>query len=52
MIRDHIIMSVSIENDDFDLPPFDSKGGFGKYYELFGGQYLNIMNELNATLVA
>ena len=51
MIRDHIIMSASIEIDDFDLPPFDTKGGLGKYYELFNGQYLNIIDELNSTLV-
>lgn len=52
MIRDHISVSYSIEPDDFDLAPFDNKGGLGKYYSLFGSQYLNIMNELNVALVA
>ncbi len=52
MIRDHICMSLSIEEDDLELAPFDNKGGLGKYYDLFGTQYLNIMNELNVALVA
>ena len=52
MIRDHICMSLSIEDDDLELAPFDNKGGLGKYYELFGAQYLNIMNELNVALIA
>lgn len=52
MIRDHISESSSIEETDLDLSPFDSKGGLGKFYNLFGNQYLNILNELNFTLVA
>lgn len=52
MIRDHIAISLSIEPDDLDLAPFDNKGGLGRFYELFGSQYLNIMNELNVALVA
>ena len=52
MIRDHIATSLSIEPDDFDLAPFDNKGGYGRYYELFGAEYLNIINELNVALVA
>lgn len=52
MIRDHIVTSLSIEPDDFELAPFDNKGGLGRYYELFGAHYLNIINELNVALVA
>lgn len=52
MIRDHISESSFIEETDLDLSPFDSKGGLGKFYNLFGDQYLNILNELNFTLVA
>ena len=52
MIRDHIAISLSIEPEDLDLAPFDNKGGLGRFYELFGAQYLNIMNELNVALVA
>lgn len=52
LIRDHICVSLSIEQDDLELSPFDNKGGLGRYYELFGTQYLNILNELNVALVA
>ena len=52
MIRDHICVSSSIESDDLELPPFEAKGGLGKFYQLFGNQYLNIINELNIALVA
>ena len=52
MIRDHICMSSSIETDDLELPPFEAKGGLGKFFQLFGNQYLNIINELNVALVA
>ena len=30
MIRDHITASFHIEKDDFDLAPFDAKGGLEK----------------------
>ena len=52
MIRDHIISSLSIEQDDFDYAPFDTLGGLGKYYKLFKNDYLNILNEMNVALVA
>ena len=52
MIRDHIISSLSIEQDDFEYAPFDTLGGLGKYYKLFKNDYLNILNEMNVALVA
>ncbi len=52
MIRDHICVSSSIETDDLELPPFEAKGGLGKFYSLFGNQYLSIINEMNVALVA
>lgn len=52
MIEEHIIRSASIEEEDFDYTPFDTKGGFIKYYQVFGKDYLNIMNELNVALAA
>lgn len=36
MIRDHVISSFHIERDDLEMAPFDSKGGMGKMYQLFG----------------
>lgn len=52
LIRDHIITSLSIEAEDLDFAPFDNMGGLGKFFSLFGNDYLNIMNEMNIALVA
>jgi type I restriction enzyme R subunit len=51
MIRDHIATSMSITIDDFDYTPFDSKGGRGKFYQLFGNNYENVLNEMNYALL-
>jgi len=52
MIRDHIITSYHIGRDDLDMSPFDSKGGMGKMYQLFGEQMDDVINELNEALAA
>ncbi len=52
MIEEHIISSASIEVEDFDYTPFDGKGGLSKYYQVFGKDYMNIIEELNVALVA
>lgn len=52
MIRDHIATSVYIDKDDLEYVPFDAKGGLAKYFELFGTEYLNILNEMNYALAA
>ena len=52
MIEEHIIRSASIEEEDFDYTPVDTKGGLVKYYQVFGKDYLNIINELNVALAA
>lgn len=52
MIRDHIAVSAHIETDDLDLTPFDKKGGLGKFYQLFGDEYEQILEEMNYVLVA
>lgn len=51
-IRDHIILSLSIEPDDLELSPFDSMGGLGRFYEIFGESYKEILMDLNIKLVA
>jgi type I restriction enzyme R subunit len=51
MVRDHIATSMSITLDDLDYTPFDAKGGCGKFYELFGNEYENILHEMNYTLL-
>lgn len=52
MIKDHIVSSYHIEIDDLDYTPFDSQGGKGKMYKLFGDDMNEIINELNEVLVA
>ena len=52
LIKDHIAVSLSIEADDLELNPFDRKGGLGRFYELFGDEYEEILAEMNIELVA
>ena len=52
LVKDHIAVSLSIEPSDLDLNPFDSKGGLGRFYELFGENYAAVLTELNIELVA
>ena len=52
LIKDHISVSLSIEPEDLDLNPFDRRGGLGRFYEVFGAQYKEILAEMNIELVA
>lgn len=52
LIKDHIATSLSIVPDDLDLSPFDRKGGLGKFYDVFGDKYEDILIEMNLELVA
>ncbi len=51
-IKDHIITSFSIKAEDLDLSPFDHDGGLGRFYEVFGERYEQILAEMNEKLVA
>lgn len=52
MIKEHIISSLSILPEDLDLTPFDKKGGLLAFYDAFGEQYEEILQEMNIELVA
>jgi len=52
LIRDHVTSSFHLDRDDLEMAPFDSKGGLGKMYQLFGGQIDGMIEELNRELVA
>ena len=52
LIKDHIAASLSVTPDDLELSPFDHKGGLGRFYELFGEQYEEVLQEMNVELVA
>ncbi|MEM7183977.1 MAG: type I restriction-modification enzyme R subunit C-terminal domain-containing protein [Spirochaetota bacterium] len=52
LLKDHVTSSFHMELDDLDYTPFDSQGGRGKMYQLFGEQMEEIIEELNEALVA
>ena len=52
MIKDHVADSFHIEPDDFELNPFDSVGGLGKMYQLFGDEMYPMIEEINEALAA
>lgn len=52
MIRNHITSSFHIEKDDLDFAPFDSAGGLGKFWQLFGEETDKLIQELNEELAA
>jgi type I restriction enzyme R subunit len=52
MIRDHIANSINMERDDLERAPFDSKGGLGRMWQLFGEGMDVLLEEMNEVLVA
>jgi type I restriction enzyme R subunit len=52
MIRDHVAANLSIEQDDFELAPFNREGGLGKVHRLFPEDLQTIIESLNVALVA
>ncbi|MBN2828966.1 MAG: restriction endonuclease subunit R, partial [Candidatus Cloacimonetes bacterium] len=51
MIKEHIATSLHFDFDDLDLTPFDSFGGKGRMWQLFGENMNKIIDELNEALV-
>ena len=51
-IKDHIASSLNIEQDDLEEVPFNTIGGLGRAYELFGERLPAILDELNVRLAA
>lgn len=52
MIKEHIASSIHLDAEDLDYTPFDSAGGRGRMWQLFGEQMDRIINELNEVLAA
>lgn len=50
--RDHIAANLSIEADDFDLSPFEQRGGQGKAHQVFADKLAPLLDELNQILAA
>jgi type I restriction enzyme, R subunit len=51
-IKDHIASSLNIEREDLEEVPFNTIGGLGRAYELFGDKLSGILDELNMRLAA
>lgn len=52
MVKQHITESFHMETDDLDYTPFDSLGGRGKMWQLFGEKMNDLIEEMNEALVA
>ena len=52
MIRDHVVTSFTIERDDLEMAPFDSYGGLGRMFVLFGDSMDELMSEVSLALAA
>jgi type I restriction enzyme R subunit len=51
-IKDFVAESLTITKEDLDLAPFVDHGGLGKFYELFGDRYEELLDEMNLALAA
>ena len=52
MIKEHISTSASIGISDFELTPFQEKGGAIRANKVFEQQLDKVLEELNGVLVA
>lgn len=51
-LRDLVATSAQATVEDLELSPFADRGGLGRYYELFGDRYEEILDDLSLALVA
>ncbi|MBK7333873.1 MAG: hypothetical protein IPI87_16710 [Betaproteobacteria bacterium] len=51
-MAEHIASNLGIEPSDFELSPFDQRGGLGKVHQLFGAELPKVVDELNRELAA
>ncbi|WP_424492726.1 type I restriction-modification enzyme R subunit C-terminal domain-containing protein [Salinimicrobium sp. GXAS 041] len=52
MIKNHVSSSFHLDVEDLDYTPFDSKGGRGMMWQLFGNDMEKIIDDLNEALAA
>ena len=53
MIRQHLVTSLTIEMDDFELSPFHEKGGRFRAVQVFGKDELKqLLDEINEVVAA
>lgn len=50
-IKDYVVTNFHLEIGDLDYVPFDTFGGRGRMYQLFGDKMNTVIIELNEALV-
>jgi type I restriction enzyme R subunit len=51
-MAEHIASNLGLEAEDFELPPFNQRGGLGKVHQLFGAELPKVIEAMNRELVA
>lgn len=51
-MAEHIASNLGLEADDFELLPFNQRGGLGKVYQLFGAELVDVIEAMNRELAA
>jgi type I restriction enzyme R subunit len=51
-MAEHVASNLGLEAEDFELPPFNQRGGLGKVYRLFGAELTGMIEAMNRELVA
>ncbi len=51
-MAEHIASNLGLESEDFELPPFNQRGGLGKVHKLFGAELARVIDAMNRGLAA
>ena len=51
-MAEHIASNLGLEAEDFELPPFNQRGGLGKVHQLFGVELPRVIEAMNKELAA
>jgi type I restriction enzyme R subunit len=51
-MAEHIASNLGLEAEDFELPPFNQRGGLGKVNQLFGAELPKVIDAMNKELAA
>ncbi len=51
-MAEHIASNLGLEAEDFELPPFNQRGGLGKVHQLFGAELPKVIETMNRELAA
>ncbi len=51
-MAEHIASNLGVAAEDFELPPFNQRGGLGKVHQLFGAELPKVIEAMNRELAA